>query len=191
MLKRTDILLAGVGGQGIILASKVLARAAQMGGYDLRVSEIHGMAQRGGSVVTQVRLGEKVYSPLISEGEADVLLAFEQLEALRWLSYLRPGGTVIINNQIISPVTVLAGAAEYPQDIIGYIQKKIYDTIIVDAVNIAARCGNPKAANAVLLGILARRMPIEREFWKQALDLEINERFRTVNQDAFVAGYGL
>lgn len=191
MLKRTDILLAGVGGQGIILASKVLARAAQMGGYDLKVSEIHGMAQRGGSVVTQVRLGEKVYSPLISEGEADVLLAFEQLEALRWLSYLRPGGTVIINNQVISPVTVLAGAAEYPQDIIGYIQKKIYDTIIVDAVNIAARCGNPRAANAVLLGILARRMPVGQEFWKQSLDFEIDGRFRTVNQDAFAAGYGL
>ena len=189
MLKPVDVLMVGVGGQGTILASKVLAAAARAVGYDVKVSEIHGMAQRGGSVVTQVRLGEKVHSPLISEGEADVILAFEQLEALRWLAYLKPGGTVIINNQQIYPVPVLAGAAEYPADIIGQIKGRINNVVVLDALQQAVRCGNAKAANVVLLGAMARVMPIKEEIWREALAATVPPKFLEVNNAAFTAGY--
>jgi indolepyruvate ferredoxin oxidoreductase beta subunit len=183
--------MVGVGGQGTILASKVLARAAQEAGYDIKVSEIHGMAQRGGSVVTQVRLGEKVYSPLITEGGADVVLAFEKLEGLRLLPYLKPGGTIIINNQEIPPVPVLVGAAQYPANVIEYIRSVAPDTVVVDALDIAVKCGNPKAANVVLLGVMAKNLPIEREVWEKALAARVPARFLEVNKAAFAAGYEL
>ncbi|WP_027364423.1 indolepyruvate oxidoreductase subunit beta [Desulfotruncus alcoholivorax] len=189
MLKPVDVLMVGVGGQGTILASKVLAAAARAVGYDVKVSEIHGMAQRGGSVVTQVRLGEKVHSPLISEGEADVILAFEQLEALRWLSYLKPGGAVIINDQQIYPVPVLAGEAEYPAGIIEQIKGKINNVLVLDALRQSIRCGNAKAANVVLLGALARELPIEEEIWREALAATVPPKFLEVNNAAFTAGY--
>lgn len=191
MLKPVDVLMVGVGGQGTILASKVLAQAAQETGYDIKVSEIHGMAQRGGSVVTQVRLGEKVYSPLITEGGADVLLAFEKLEGLRLLPFLKPGGTIIINNQEIPPVPVLVGAAEYPANIFEYIRTKTPNTVVVDAMDIAVKCGNPKAANVVLLGVMARNLPIEREVWEKALVSRVPAKFLEVNRAAFAAGYEL
>lgn len=191
MLKPVDVLMVGVGGQGTILASKVLARAAQEAGYDIKVSEIHGMAQRGGSVVTQVRLGEKVYSPLITEGGADVVLAFEKLEGLRLLPYLKPGGTIIINNQEIPPVPVLVGAAQYPANVIEYIRSVAPDTVVVDALDIAVKCGNPKAANVVLLGVMAKNLPIEREVWEKALAARVPARFLEVNKAAFAAGYEL
>ncbi|SFG87654.1 indolepyruvate ferredoxin oxidoreductase beta subunit [Desulfotomaculum arcticum] len=189
MLKPVDIFMVGVGGQGTILASKVLAAAARAVGYDVKMSEIHGMAQRGGSVVTQVRLGEKVHSPLISEGEADVILAFEQLEALRWLSYLKPGGIVIINNQKIYPVPVLAGAAEYPADIIEQIKGKVNDVLVLDALQQAIQCGNAKAANVVLLGAMARELPIKEEIWREALAATVPPKFLEINNAAFTAGY--
>jgi len=189
VLKSMDILLVGVGGQGIILASKVLASAGQAAGYDVKVSEIHGMAQRGGSVVTQVRLGEKVYSPLIGEGGADFILAFEQLEGLRYLPYSKPDGTVIVSEQIILPVPVLARAAEYPPDIAGFLRGKISATIMLDAGVVALRCGEPRSANMVLLGVLARRLPIELPYWEQALAEKIPERILGLNQAAFSAGY--
>lgn len=189
MLKAMDILMVGVGGQGTILASKVLAAAARAAGYDVKVSEIHGMAQRGGSVVTQVRLGTSVYSPTIALGEADVILAFEQLESLRWLPYLKPGGAIIINNQQIYPVPVLAGAAQYPEDIIGQIQARVPRVQVLDALQQALDCGNAKAANVVLLGALARKMPIEETIWRQALADTVPQRFLEVNEKAFSAGY--
>ncbi len=189
MLKPVDVLMVGVGGQGTILASKVLAAAAQAVGYDIKVSEIHGMAQRGGSVVTQVRLGERVYSPLISEGEADVILAFEELEALRWLSYLKPGGTLIINNQQIYPVPVLAGVAEYPQNIIAQIQSRGVNVQVLKALEQAISCGNAKAANVVLLGALAQKLPIEEKIWRDALAATIPPRLLEVNNTAFTAGF--
>lgn len=189
MLKSIDILLVGVGGQGIILASKVLAGAGQLAGYDVKVSEIHGMAQRGGSVVTQVRLGEKVHSPLISEGGADFILAFEQLEGLRYLNYAKPEGALIVNEQIILPVPVLAGAAEYPQDIGDFLRSKISATIMLDAGAIAVRCGEPRSANMVLLGVLARLLPIELKYWEQSLAEKIPAKILSVNQTAFNAGY--
>ena len=189
MLKPIDVLMVGVGGQGTILATRVLAQAAQEAGYDIKVSEIHGMAQRGGSVVTQVRLGEKVFSPLIPAGGADVVLAFEKLEGLRLLPALKPGGTIIINEQEIPPVPVLVGAAEYPANIVGYIHTAVSDVVAVDALGIAEKCGNPKAANMVLLGAMARRLPFGLEVWKKALAERIPARLLEVNQAAFAAGY--
>lgn len=189
MLKPIDVLMVGVGGQGTILASRILALAAQEAGYDLKVSEIHGMAQRGGSVVTQVRLGEKVYSPLIPAGGADVLLAFEKLEGLRLLASLKPGGTIIINEQEIPPVPVLTGAAEYPQNILEFTRSTTPNTVSLDALNIARECGNPKAANVVLLGVMARNLPIERGIWEKALGRRVPAKLLEVNKAAFAAGY--
>lgn len=191
MLKPVDILMVGVGGQGTILATRVLAQAAQEAGYDIKVSEIHGMAQRGGSVVTQVRLGEKVFSPLIPAGGADVVLAFEKLEGLRLLPSLKPGGTIIINEQEIAPVPVLAGAAEYPANIVEYIRSAVPNVVAVDALGIAEKCGNTKAANMVLLGVMARRLPFKREVWERALAARIPARLLEVNQAAFAAGYAI
>lgn len=189
MIKPVNVLMVGVGGQGTILASKVLAAVARAAGYDVKVSEIHGMAQRGGSVVTQVRLGEKVYSPVISEGEADVILAFEELEALRWLSYLKPGGSVIINRQQIYPVPVLAGAAEYPEDIIGKIKERVADVQVLDALGTALECGNAKAANVVLLGAMAKKLPVDEKTWRDALETTVPPRFLEANTAAFKAGF--
>lgn len=191
MLKPVDILLVGVGGQGTILASKVICAAAQLAGYDIKMSEIHGMAQRGGSVVTQVRLGEKVHSPLIEEGKAGVILAFEQLEGLRWLPWLKKGGIMIVNKQAISPVPVLAGLAEYPANVLEYIQQKAPGSVVIDALEKAVACGNARTANVVLLGTLARKLPISREMWEQALEKAVPPKFLDVNKKAFEAGYNI
>lgn len=189
MRKPVDVLMVGVGGQGTILASRVLAQTALEAGYDIKVSEIHGMAQRGGSVVTQVRLGEKVFSPLIPEGMADVVLAFEKLEGLRLLPFLKPGGTIIINEQEIPPMPVLVGAAEYPADIVEYIRSAAQNVVAVDALGIAEKCGSPKAANIVLLGVMARRLPFEREVWERALAERVPAKLLEINKAAFAAGY--
>ncbi|MCF8011287.1 MAG: indolepyruvate oxidoreductase subunit beta [Clostridiales bacterium] len=189
MCKPVDILLVGVGGQGTILASKVLCAAAEAAGFDIKMSEIHGMAQRGGSVVTQVRLGEKVYSPLIEEGCADIMLSFEKLEALRWLHWMKNDGTIIVNNYAVAPVPVLAGVAEYPANVLEYIEEKVPGCTILHAVEIAKSCGNSKAANVVLLGAMAREMPVSREFWQQALDSVIPPKLLDINKKAFDAGY--
>ena len=191
MLKPVDVLMVGVGGQGTILASRVLAQAALETGYDIKVSEIHGMAQRGGSVVTQVRLGEKVFSPLIPDGGADIVLAFEKLEGLRLLPALKPGGTIIINEQEIPPVPVLVGAAEYPAKIVDYIRSAVSNVVAVDALGLAEKCGNPKAANIVLVGVMARRLPFGLEVWEKALAERIPARLLEVNKAAFKAGYDL
>jgi len=190
-VRSIDVLLVGVGGQGTILASRILAHVGQAMGYDIKVSEIHGMAQRGGSVVTQVRMGEKVFSPLIEEGTADVILAFEKLEGLRWLSYLKPGGSMIVNDQAIYPVPVLAGLAAYPEDITGYVSNRVKDNVVVDALGIARDCGNPKAANVVLVGVLARRLPIPEEKWQEALVARVPAKLLEVNRLAFSKGYNL
>lgn len=187
-LKPVDILLVGVGGQGTILATKVLARAARGAGYAIKVSEIHGMAQRGGSVVTQLRLGREVHSPLIER--ADIIVAFEQLEGLRWLHALKPGGTMILNSQVIYPVPVLVGAAEYPVDIPGLLARRVPDTVVLDALALALECGNARAANMVLLGALARCLTIPVALWTKALEAVVPARFLEVNRAAFKAGYG-
>lgn len=188
MLKPINILMVGVGGQGTILASRVLASAARAVGYDVKVSEIHGMAQRGGSVVTQVRLGEKVYSPHISEGEADYIVAFEQLEALRWLIYLKPEGTIYINDQQIYPMPVLAGMADYPEKIIQLIKERVKNVVVLEAYRHALESGSEKAVNVVMLGALAPKLQIEEAHWRKAIADNAPARFLEINNTAFDAG---
>lgn len=182
----TDVLLAGVGGQGTILAGKVLARAAQLAGRDVKVSEVHGMAQRGGSVVTQVRFGPCVRSPLITF--ADVLVAFEQLEGLRWLPRLKAGAMVILNRQTIYPLPVLTGAAAYPQEIPATIRARGFRTLVVDGPALAAQAGSVKAVNMVLVGALAAELDLPGEAWSQALEDLVPAAYREVNHRAFDLG---
>lgn len=189
MSKVTNILLVGVGGQGTILASKILSQVALESGFDVKMSEIHGMAQRGGSVVTQVRLGQQIFSPLVQEGEADIILAFEQLEALRWLPYLREDGAIIVNTQVIEPMPVITGVAQYPENIISNIRAKRANVTAVDALEKALEAGNPKASNVVLMGVLARKMGLDRELWQKALAAKIPAKLLEVNRRAFAAGY--
>lgn len=183
-----NILIVGVGGQGTLLASKVLAKVAVMAGYDVKVSEVHGMAQRGGSVVTQVRYGSRVFSPLIPKGEADVIVAFEQLEALRWMPYLRPGGRVIVNDQIIEPMPVILGAASYPDSIPERIRESCPGTLVVSAQGIARNCGSERSANIVLLGILAGTLELPETGWDTALAQSVPPATLEVNRAAFRAG---
>ncbi|GAB6171108.1 indolepyruvate oxidoreductase subunit beta [Paradesulfitobacterium aromaticivorans] len=184
-----NILLVGVGGQGTILASKILTHAALAQGYTVKMSEIHGMAQRGGSVVTQVRLGEEVYSPVIDEGEADIIIAFEQLEAYRWAHFLREGGVLIANTQKISPLPVLIGAATYPDTILANLKDKVKRFVEIDGLKLAAEAGNAKATNVVLMGVLARFMDFPQEVWQDALKARIPEKLLALNQKAFALGY--
>ena len=183
-----SIFIVGVGGQGTILAGKVLARVAMLRGQDVKFSEIHGMAQRGGSVVTQVRLGASVHAPTIDPGTADVVLAFEQLEALRWAHMLRPGGTLIMSTQTIMPMPVIMGAAEYPADIEARLAGG-GPVHALDAFGMAMAAGNAKASNTVMLGRLAREMDIPRETWERALAEVVPPKHQAVNQRAFEAGW--
>ena len=183
-----SILIVGVGGQGTILASRILAGVAMREGQDVKVSEIHGMAQRGGSVVTQVRFGDAVASPIIARGQADIILAFEKLEALRWLPYAKPGGTVLYSTQSINPMPVITGAAEYPPDADRRILALFPHAVAVDALGLAQRCGAVKAVNVVLLGLLSRFLPVEEEVWLEILRQIVPERFLEVNTAAFQTG---
>jgi indolepyruvate ferredoxin oxidoreductase beta subunit len=184
-----NILLVGVGGQGTILASKLLVEVALQSGMDVKMSEIHGMAQRGGSVVTHVKMGERVHSPLVEKGEADIILAFEQLEALRWLEYLKPQGEVIVSLQIIEPVPVIIGKAEYPQGIVDVLCSKVDKVTAVDALSIASECGNTKVSNVVMMGVLAQKMGFSKESWITSLNDIIPERFLAENIKAFEKGF--
>ncbi|HHU31899.1 MAG: indolepyruvate oxidoreductase subunit beta [Zhaonellaceae bacterium] len=188
MNKVTNILIVGVGGQGTILASKVLGQVAQGLGKEVKVSEIHGMSQRGGSVVTQVRFGEKVYSPVIGVGSADVILAFEKLEALRWLPYLAPDGVIIVNDQEIDPMPVITGAADYPEDIYGAL-KTVAKTIVVPALEMAKKAGSAKAVNIVLLGVLANILNLAQESWLKAIEELVPPKTIEINKAAFRAGF--
>ena len=188
-----SILIAGVGGQGTLLASVVLGRIAQKKGYDVKLSEVHGMAQRGGSVVTYVRMGdqgEKVYSPVIDPGGADILLAFEQLEALRWLPYVNTErGEVYVNTQKILPMPVITGAARYPDDIPEKILSYFPDAVFLDALSLAEQAGSVKAVNTVLLGVLAKHMDIDRQVWLDVVGETVKPKFKEVNERAFLLGY--
>jgi len=185
----TNVLIVGVGGQGTLLASRVLAQAAVAAGADVKVSEVHGMAQRGGSVVTQVRFGSRVYSPLIQIGQADYILSFEKLEAMRWLPYLKKGGGLIVNDQSIDPLPVLTGAAKYPTDIPKKIGALVDNTTFLDASSIATQLGNVKAANVVLLGVLAAQMNLPLAIWEEALEKAVPAKALALNQAAFKTGY--
>lgn len=185
-----NIMIVGVGGQGTLLASRILGNTVINEGYDVKVSEVHGMSQRGGSVVTYVKYGDKVYSPIIGKGEADVIMAFEALEAYRALPYLKKGGKLIVNNQQIDPMPVITGAAAYPENIVEKLCEKA-DTTVVDALKAAQTAGNFKAVNVVLIGVVAKSTDIPYENWIKAIKETVPEKFAEVNLKAFDLGYNI
>jgi indolepyruvate ferredoxin oxidoreductase, beta subunit len=185
----TSILLVGVGGQGMILASKILSQVAMQRGLDVKLSEIHGMAQRGGSVVTQVRMGPVVHSPLVEKGQADYIMASEQLEAWRWLPFLKEGGTVVLSTQTINPMPVIIGSQAYPQNIVERVRQAAGRAVAMDAFRMAVAANQPRAANVVLLGALLREMEVSEEEGLAALAAVIPERFLEENRQAFSSGY--
>ena len=185
-----NILLVGVGGQGTILASKILSEGLLEAGYDVKMSEIHGMSQRGGNVSTQVRFGKKVYAPIIGIAEADVIIAFEKMEALRWIECLKPGGKMVINDFEIPSVPILMGTEKYPQGIIEELSSKC-SVLTVKAAEIAKGLGNEKAMNIVLLGALIKAMDVPGIDWKALIKKNVKAAFLDLNLKAFEAGYAL
>lgn len=187
-----NVLIVGVGGQGTLLASKFLGAAAALSGKDVKVSEVHGMSQRGGSVITCVKIGDKIASPIIDEGEADVILAFEQLEAVRWLPYLKKGGTVITNVQKINPMPVVFGAAKYPDNILEVLEKSDIELVTLDALKMAEECGSVKAVNVVLLGVLASKLTeVPQDIWTESLKRVIPAKLYDINEKALQKGMNL
>ena len=185
-----NIMIVGVGGQGTLLASRILGNAVIRKGYDVKVSEVHGMSQRGGSVVTYVKFGDVVHSPIIDKGEADIILAFECLEAYRALPWLKKDGVMIVNTQQINPMPVITGAADYPENI----QDKLCEAdhvIFIDALHLARKAGNVKAVNVVLIGELAKNTEIPYEEWVETIKTTVPPKFLEVNLKAFDLGYNL
>ena len=190
MSKTTNIMIVGVGGQGTLLASRILGNAVIRMGYDVKVSEVHGMSQRGGSVVTYVKYGEKVHSPIIGNGEADIVLAFELLEAYRALPALKKGGRLIVNDQRINPMPVITGAAQYPTDILSKLSAKA-DTTALNALDLATKAGSIKAVNVVLIGVMAKSTDIPYETWIETIRTTVPPKFLDINLKAFELGYNL
>lgn len=184
-----NILIVGVGGQGTLLTSRILGNLAVDLGYDVKLSEVHGMSQRGGSVVTHVRYGEKVYSPLVEVGQADLILSFEKLEAIRWKHFLSPFGTMLVNTQETDPMSVITGAAEYPEMIIERLEEDCNQVVAIDAVRVAKELGNVRVVNTILLGLLARRMDITKELWMDAIRRTVPPKTIDINLQAFEKGY--
>ena len=187
-MKTKNIMIVGVGGQGSLLASKLLGRMLLQKGYDIKVSEVHGMSQRGGSVVTYVRFGDKVYSPVIDKGEADFIVSFELLEAARWTEYLKPGGKIVVNTQTISPMPVITGAAEYPQGLVEQMVAAGLDVDAIDALALAEQAGSSKAVNIVLMGHLSRSFDFTEEEWMEAIERSVPPKFLELNKTAFRLG---
>jgi len=185
-----SIMIVGVGGQGTLLASRILGNTVIREGYDVKVSEVHGMSQRGGSVVTYVKYGDKVFSPCIDKGEADMILAFELLEAARALPFLKKGGRMIVNTQEINPMPVITGAAEYPSELEEKLKAKA-DTVTLDALKLATEAGSVKAVNVVLIGVFAKHSGIPYEKWIETVKETVPAKFLEVNLKAFDAGYNL
>lgn len=183
-----SIMIVGVGGQGTLLASRILGNLFINQGYDVKVSEVHGMSQRGGSVVTYVKFGEKVQSPIIDKGEADIILAFEELEAYRYLPYLKKGGTIVCNSQNIDPMPVIIGAKRYPEDIINKIKAKNIEIISVNADELAMQAGNIKTVNVVLLGVLSKLTEIDESIWVESVKNTVPPKVTDVNVKAFEIG---
>jgi indolepyruvate ferredoxin oxidoreductase beta subunit len=190
MTEVKNILLVGVGGQGTILAGKILSTGLTAAGYDVKMSEVHGMAQRGGSVSNQVRYGEEVFSPIIGKGQADILVSFETMEALRWLDYLKPDGIVVVNDYNIPSVPILMGKSDYPEGILGEIKGKV-KTVVVDATGIAEGLGNAKAMNIVLFGALVKAMNLTHLDWETTIRQNVKEKFVDININAFKNGLEL
>ena len=186
-MKTTSIMIVGVGGQGTLLASKLLGNVLLSQGYDVKVSEVHGMSQRGGSVVTYVRFGEKVYSPVVDLGEADYILSFELLESARWIGYLKKGGRLITNTHRTPPMPVITGAAEYPSNIEARL-RELADVTALEAMPLAEQAGSAKAVNVVLVGVLSRSMDIPEENWLRAIEETVSPKFAELNRRAFLLG---
>ncbi len=185
-----NILLVGVGGQGILLASEILSEVLMLGGFDVKKAEVHGMAQRGGSVVSHVRFGKKVFSPIIPEGEGDILFGFELLETYRYLPLLKKDGQVVVNDLQIVPPGVALGKEDYPRDIPAKIKQAFPRTRVVNGMDLAVKAGNMRTVNTVLLGTLSTMMDIPRETWRQALKNMVPARFLEANLEAFELGAG-
>lgn len=183
-----NIMIVGVGGQGSLLASKLLGYLLLTEGYDVKVSEVHGMSQRGGSVVTYVRFGEKVYSPIIDKGEADFIVSFEKLEAARYVEYLKADGRIVTNTQEVDPMPVITGATEYPENLIEKMREKGIQVDAMDCLSIANEAGSAKAVNIVLLGRLSRYFDIPLEKWERAIEACVPPKFLELNKKAFAAG---
>ena len=185
-----NIMIVGVGGQGALLASKTLGQVLLDAGFDVKVSEVHGMSQRGGSVVTYVRYGEKVYSPIVDKGEADFIVSFELLEAARYTEYLRKGGQIVVNTQKIDPMPVITGAAEYPTDLEGTMKSAGLNVDALDCLTLAEQAGTSKAVNIVLMGRLSKYMDFPEEAWLNAIEKLVKPQFLEVNKKAFKLGRG-
>ncbi len=188
--KSLNFVLVGVGGQGTLLASDVLAELGMRLGYDVKKAEVHGMSQRGGSVVSHLRWGEQVFAPVIARGEADFLVAFEKLEAARFIELLRPGGTVLVNDYCIQPATVIAGGPAYPADesIRSVLAQVTPNAVWVKGFEIAEKLGNARVANTVMLGALSRQLEFDAAIWSQVLEERVPAKYRQLNLDAFLAG---
>lgn len=183
-----NIMIVGVGGQGTLLTSRILGNITVEAGFDVKLSEVHGMAQRGGSVVTFVRYGEKVAEPIVEEGQADVLIAFERLEALRYAHFLKKDGAMVINDRRIDPITVVTGAAQYPENIIENLAKE-HQVYSVDAQEEALKLGNSKVFNVIVLGVAAKHMDFTKEQWLNAIEATVPEKTVELNKKAFLVGY--
>ena len=188
-MKTKSVMIVGVGGQGSLLASKLLGRLLVDEGYDVKVSEVHGMSQRGGSVVTYVRYGEKVYSPIVTAGEADIIIAFEKLEAARYAPYLKADGRLVVNTQQIDPMPVIIGAAEYPVDVLDELTAKGLSVDALDALTLAQQAGSAKAVNIVLMGRAAKYFDIPYERWLTAIENTVAPKFVEMNKKAFDLGF--
>ncbi len=189
--KITNILLVGVGGQGILLASEILSETCMLAGFDVKKSEIHGMSQRGGSVVSHVRYGKEVFSPIVPEGEGDILFGFELMETCRSLGLLKPGAAVVANDLKIAPPSVLMGQETYPEGLVERISAQFPDFLLVDGQKLAIEAGNPRAANTALLGAVSKRLDIAEQYWLKALEKMVPRKALEVNQKAFLMGRSL
>ena len=188
MQTKNIILIAGVGGQGTLLASKLLGRLLLDQGYDVKVSEVHGMSQRGGSVVTYVRYGDRVNSPVIDKGEADYIVSFELLEAARWLSYLKPDGQIVTSTQQIDPMPVITGAAQYPENLVEKMKAAGAKVDALDCLALAEEAGSSKAVNIVLMGRLSHYFDLPDEAWQKSLEVCVPSKFLELNKKAFQLG---
>ena len=188
-MSNKSVLIVGVGGQGTLLTSRILGDVALSSGLDVKVSEVHGMSQRGGSVVTYVKMGEKIYSPIIEKNEADIILCFEKLEALRWIDYAKKDATIIINNQRIDPMPVIIGKAKCPENIIEKIKANYKKVVDVPALDMAKKSGNIKTVNVVMIGVMAQCTEIDKDVWIKAIEKTVKPQFVEVNIKAFNLGY--
>lgn len=187
-MKTKNIMIVGVGGQGSLLASKLLGHLLMEQGYDVKVSEVHGMSQRGGSVVTYVRYGDKVASPVIDKGEADFIVSFELLEAARWLSFLKPNGQIVTSTQQIDPMPVIIGAAQYPEDLVQKMRDAGAKVDALDCLALAEEAGSSKAVNLVLMGRLSHYFELPEEEWQKSIEAMVPKKFLELNKKAFALG---